>query len=90
MGKRFRQHRMMRRYRPRSAWLNATVLVSVGTLAVIAVLGGLLERCGGAGDAAGLVASARGARMTPAALILSGARTRGIVVLGDVPGSAAA
>ena len=81
---------MMRRHRPQSAWLNATVLVSLGALVVIALLGGLLERCGGAGDAQGLLAYARSAALSPAALIAGGARTRGIVVLGDVPGSAAA
>lgn len=90
VGKRFRQNRLMRRYRPNSAWLNATVLVSAGALVVIAVLGAMLERCGGAGDAAGLVAYARGARLEPGALVVSGARTRGIVMLGDVPASAAA
>ncbi len=90
LGKRFRQTRLMRRYRPRSAWLNATVLVSVGALVVIAVLGTLLERCGGAGDAQGLLAYARDARLRPAALLAGGARTRGIIVLGDVPGSGAA
>ncbi len=90
LGKRFRQNRMMRRYRPRSAWLNATVLVSAGALVVIAVLGALLERCGGAGDAQGLLAYARGATLRPAALIAGGAGTRTIIVLGDVPGSGAA
>jgi hypothetical protein len=90
LGKRFRQHRLMRRYRPQSAWLNATVLVSLGALVVLALLGGLLERCGGAGDAHGLVAYARSAAVSPTALIAGGARTRGIVVLGDVPGSGAA
>ncbi len=80
----------MRRYRPRSAWLNATVMVSAGAIVVIAVLGALLERCGGTGEAQGLLAYARGATLRPTALIAGGARTRGIIVLGDVPGSGAA
>ncbi len=74
----------------RPAWLNATAAVSILALLGIALAGTLLSRAGGGGDAAALVGYAQRTALPPAQLIVAGARTHRIVVLGDVPGSGAA
>jgi hypothetical protein len=89
LTRRFRRRQLLRRPR-RPAWLNATAVVSILALLGIALVGALLNRAGGGGDAAALVGYARRAAIAPAQLIVAGARTHRILVLGDAPGSGAA
>ncbi|HEX9108782.1 MAG TPA: hypothetical protein VF832_16165 [Longimicrobiales bacterium] len=88
LARRMFRRRLLRPRQPR--WLNATAGLSILALVGIALLGALLSRRGGAGDAADLADFARRDGVPPAQLILDGARTQRIVVLGDVPGSGAA
>ncbi len=90
LARRFRRRQLLHRYR-RPRWLNATAVLSIVALVVIALLGALLSHRGAAaGDAADLVDYARRDGLPPAQLIADGGRTQRIVVLGDVPASGAA
>lgn len=89
LTRRFRRRQFLRRRRP-PRWLNATAALSIAALVAIALLGGLLTRRGAAGAAAELIDHARKDAVPPVQLIVDGARTARIVVLGDVPGSVAA
>jgi len=82
------RRRLLRPRQPR--WLNATAIVSLLALVGIALVGALLGRRRAGGDSAELADAARNDAVPPMQLILEGARTRRIVVLGDVPGSSAA
>jgi hypothetical protein len=82
------RRRLLRPRQPR--WLNATAALSLLALVGIALVGALLSKRGAAGDAAELVDAARQDAIPPGQLIVEGARTHRIVILGDVPGSAAA
>ncbi len=89
LARRFR-HRRVLLYRRRPPWLNATALVSMLALVVIAVLATLLNGRSAAGGAAALADYARRNAVPPARLIAEGARTHRIVVVGDVSGSSSA
>ncbi|MBX6363626.1 MAG: hypothetical protein IRZ00_07145 [Gemmatimonadetes bacterium] len=86
-GNRFtRRPRVPRRWGMRST----TAAVSLAALAVIGLAGWLLSRQGAVGDASELAAYARAAHVPPTRLLVNGARTHRIVVLGDAAGSGAA
>lgn len=86
--KKYRRRRMLPGRRLR--WPGATAAFSVAALVVIAAAGWLLSRKGAAGDVAALADYARKSRIRPVDLLVDGARTHRIVVLGDVPGSGSA
>jgi len=65
-------------------------VLSLVALVAIALIGALLNRRGASGAAAGLIDAARHDAVPPVDLIVDGARTRRMVLLGDVPGSSAA
>jgi len=88
LARRMFRRRLLRPRQPR--WMNATAIVSLLALVGIALVGALLSKRGVAGDAAQLADAARHDAVPPAQLILDGARTHRIVVLGVVPGSSAA
>ncbi len=89
LTRRFRRRQLLRRRRP-PRWLNATAGLSIAALIGIALLAALLNRRGAAGAGAGLVEYAQKDGLPPVQLIVDGARAARIVILGDVPGSAAA
>lgn len=69
---------------------STTAAVSLAALALIGLAGWLLGRQGVVGDASRLADYARQAHVAPTRLLVDGARTHRIVVLGDVAGSSAA